>query len=91
MRDFIGFLVEENSFTVFLFWLSLAVDIYAIYLFNKCIKDSGLLAVLIINVVVLALINAAYLLSGALFNISPIASVILVWVLYKILKEIYDE
>ena len=91
MKEIVRFLIEDNRFTLFLFWLSLAVDIYAVYLFNKCIKHPGLLAVLVVNIIVLGLINATCLLKGVLLNISPIASIILVWLLYKILKEIEDE
>ena len=91
MKDFIRFLVEENSFTVYLFWISLLVDVYAIYLFNKCVKHSGLFAFLIVNIVAYLLINSICLSKGMLINIAPLTSIILVWVLYRILKEIYNE
>ncbi|MDA8956145.1 hypothetical protein N9H19_00810 [Flavobacteriales bacterium] len=87
----IQFLTEQNEWTLPIFIIGIIVDFWAAYKVDKTVHDPKLYLVLIATIATNLIINLCYLLSGALFNISPICSAIMIVLLCWVLVERLEE
>lgn len=83
--------VEQNEWTIPIFLISLLIDFWAARHVDKHVHNPRLYLVLMSSIVVNLIVNALYLADGALYNISPIGSMILIVLLCWVLVEIYEE
>ena len=83
--------IEQNEWTLPIFILSILIDFWAARHVDKHVHNPRLYLVLISSIVVNLIINWVYLMDGALFNISPIGSMVLIVLLCWVLVEIYEQ
>ena len=88
MTVFIDFLTEQNDWTLFIFIASIIIDVISAYHVDKVVHEVELYLVLIATIVLNVIVNVAYLSQGALYNISPILSMITIILLCYVLVEI---
>ena len=86
-----SWLIEQNQWTIPIFALSILIDAWAVWRVDKHVHHAKLFLILIATIVVGVSVNLIYLIEGALYNISPIGSMILIILLCGVLVDIYEE
>ena len=85
------FLTQQNEWTVTVFLISILIDAISVYHVNKVVHNVKLYLVLISTIILNVIVNVAYLSQGALYNISPIISMITIILLCFVLVNIDKE
>jgi len=91
MKTVMDFLTQQNEWTVPVFLISILIDAISVYHVNKVVHNVKLYLVLISTIILNVIVNVAYLSQGALYNISPIISMITIILLCFVLVNIDKE
>ena len=91
MKTVMDFLTQQNEWTVTVFLISILIDAISAYHVNKAVHNVKLYLVLISTIIINVIVNIAYLSQGDLYNIAPIASMILIVLLCFSLVSIDRE
>ena len=91
MKTVMDFLTQQNEWTVTVFLISILIDAISVYHVNKVVHNVKLYLVLISTIILNVIVNVAYLSQGALYNISPIISMITIILLCFVLVNIDKE
>ena len=91
MKTVMDFLTQQNEWTVTVFLISILIDAISVYHVNKVVHNVKLYLVLISTIILNVIVNVAYLSQGALYNISPIISMITIILLCFVLVDIDKE
>ena len=91
MKTVMDFLTQQNEWTVPVFLISILIDAISVYHVDKVVHNVKLYLVLISTIILNVIVNVAYLSQGALYNISPIISMITIILLCFVLVNIDKE
>ena len=91
MKTVMDFLTQQNEWTVPVFLISILIDAISVYHVDKVVHNVKLYLVLIATIILNVIVNIAYLSQGALYNISPIISMITIILLCFVLVDIDKE